>query len=301
MRWICCAIIVTGVLVSACGHFTTEPAAKLAVIDWNKARAAHGQYVALQQAETAVKFAVQLREEQLVLGKQQLSLVQKMRTLKEQGQASFVQAEVATKLAEREIVEREQFAGKQRQAEATAAQQVQAARAQVLSKYQLNIVNLRLRLENVTLEKTEKAALLQTLAATLAAQKKELDAVERQRQALVVQLLAPQRQQLAQNLHAYEQALGAQLLSGNKGRGGTPLTKGPEELANLLQAMDKQIEIKEQARDQVREQIDQDITAALAACTQGKGYSLVLKNVRKNLQATDVTTAVCAQISKLKN
>ncbi|MEG0830943.1 MAG: hypothetical protein RSF75_01185, partial [Acidaminococcaceae bacterium] len=136
MRWICCAIIVTGVLVSACGHFTTEPAAKLAVIDWNKARAAHGQYVALQQAETAVKFAVQFREEQLVLGKQQLSLVQKMRTLKEQGQASFVQAEVATKLAEREIVEREQFAGKQRQAEATAAQQVQAARAQVLSKYQ---------------------------------------------------------------------------------------------------------------------------------------------------------------------
>ena len=77
--------------------------------------------------------------------------------------------------------------------------------------------------------------------------------------------------------------------------------EGSEELDQLIESMDKQIRIKQETHDKILSNINSDIESAIKKVNLGKKYVLVLRDVRTNISATDITDEVSAEVKKIAN
>ena len=88
---------------------------------------------------------------------------------------------------------------------------------------------------------------------------------------------------------------------GIKGSDQEHMIQGPAELEKLIVSMDKQITLKQQGHDEILKKINSDIASALAKVTLNKKYALVIKDVKANISAVDVTDDVCTEIKNIAN
>ena len=193
MRWLAYIILVVSLLVSACGALPKNADEQIAVIDWQKACSVHPHYEAMQKAKADLETAVKFRNEQAEQGKRQIALLNKLVEIKQSGKQSFMAADFATRIAEREALEHEKLASGIKTASQAADEIVAPEQENILEAYRLPILNLRLKLENVKLTPEERAALEQELAATLNKQYGELSSIEKHRQAIIREKLAAQK------------------------------------------------------------------------------------------------------------
>ncbi|MDD4722100.1 MAG: hypothetical protein PHR07_05090 [Acidaminococcaceae bacterium] len=306
MRWLMCVLMATTLLVSACGNNLgmKKDNPSIAVIDWQKALQAHPQYKKLQQAEQAVNIATRLRDEQLTLGKKQLQLLDRMSNMKKTGKANYLQAEFTTRMAEREKAENERLQKLAREAEKTADQELAENKEAVEEKYRLPIVNLRIKLESVKMTASARADVAKELNEVLLSRENALAGIRQERDALVNAKMAPEITAVHKALAKYAHNMQAELMRKSMGISGSTeeqMKQGPAELEKLIASMDKQIVLKRQAHDKLLDSMNSDIASALKKVTLHKKYTLVLKNVRANISAVDVTDDVCTEIKNIAN
>lgn len=307
MRWLISIFMATALLVSACGNTLSvgkNDPPSIAVIDWQKALKAHPKYNMLQQSEQAVNIAIRLRDEQLVLGKNQLQLLSRMNDIKKAGKENYLQAEFTTRMAEREKAENDRL---QKLAQA-ATQEADAELAQnkldAEEKYRLPIVNLRLKLESVKMTTSARAAVVKELDELLASRENDLAVIRAKRDALVNNKMEAYVMAAHKAMAEFAQKLQAELLRkamGIKGSDQEHMIQGPAELEKLIVSMDKQITLKQQGHDEILKKINSDIASALAKVTLNKKYALVIKDVKANISAVDITDDVCAEIKNIAN
>ena len=303
MRWLAYIILVVSLLVSACGALPKNADEQIAVIDWQKAFSVHPHYEALQQAKADLETAVKFRNEQAEQGKRQIALLNKLVEIKQSGKQSFMAADFATRIAEREALEHEKLASGIKTASQAADEIVAPEQEKILEAYRLPILNLRLKLENVKLTPEERAALEQELATTLNQQYGELSALEKHRQAIIREKLAAQKGESTENMLAYAAELkttmsGEQLTMAKTDE--EKLGQGPKELSKLIASLDKQIEIKQKNYDRLRSEIDADVQSALLKVLNGRKDILVVKKPLVNLTAVDLTEKVCTELKTIK-
>jgi hypothetical protein len=303
MRWLAYIILVVSLLVSACGSLPGNPSDQIAVIDWQKASSVHPRYEALQKAKADFEAAVKFRNEQAEQGKRQIVLLNKLVEIKQSGKQSFLAADYATRLAEREAQERAKLASEANATSQAADEIVAPEQAKVLEEYQLPILNLRLKLENVKLTPEERTALEQELAANLNKQYSELEIIEKKRQAIIREKLADQKDVSIENMRAYAAELktamsGEHLAMARNDE--EKLGQGPKELAKLMESLDKQVEIKQKNYEHLRKEIDADVQSALLKVLNGRKDILVVKKPLVNLTAVDLTEKVCTELKKIK-
>ena len=303
MRWLAYIILVVSLLVSACGALPKNADEQIAVIDWQKACSVQPHYDALQKAKADLDTAVKFRNEQAEQGKRQIALLNKLVEIKQSGKQSFMAADFATRIAEREALEHEKLASGIKTASQAADEIVAPEQEKILEAYRLPILNLRLKLENVKLTPEERTALEQELATTLNQQYGELSALEKHRQAIIREKLAAQKGASTENMLAYAAELKTTMSGEQFTMAKTDeekLGQGPKELSKLIASLDKQIAIKQKNYDRLRSEIDADVQSALLKVLNGRKDILVVKKPLVNLTAVDLTEKVCTELKTIK-
>ena len=303
MRRLAYIILVVSLLVSACGALPKNADEQIAVIDWQKAFSVHPHYEAMQKAKADLETAVKFRNEQAEQGKRQIALLNKLVEIKQSGKQSFMAADFATRIAEREALEHEKLASGIKTASQAADEIVAPEQEKILEAYRLPILNLRLKLENVKLTPEERTALEQELATTLNQQYGELSALEKHRQAIIREKLAAQKGESTENMLAYAAELKTTMSGEQFTMAKTDeekLGQGPKELSKLIASLDKQIAIKQKNYDRLRSEIDADVQSALLKVLNGRKDILVVKKPLVNLTAVDLTEQVCTELKTIK-
>ena len=308
MRGLICVLMAMAMLVSACGKMPIMPwqksQPKFAVVDWQKLMKEHPKYKELIVSGESVENVMRMRDRQLQVGQQQLNLLARMKTFKNQGKQKFKQAEFAAKMAEQEAIENDKFKKLQEAAGAEVESQVAKDRANVEESFRLPLLNLRMKLQSVKMTKTAKDQVLRELEEVIQARKAALAGVENKKQQLINEKLSGEYKAAQERLNAYAKSLGQSgpsngpvEVEGQK----VDVKEGSEELDQLIESMDKQIRIKQETHDKILSNMNSDIESAIKKVNLGKKYVLVLRDVRTNISATDITDEVSAEVKKIAN
>lgn len=295
------AIIAAALLISACSTNVRGPQEKIAVINWEQAVSAHPQYAKLEQGEKILQDLLNKRKGQEELAKAQLSSLNKLRSLRQLSQQSFMEADFNTRMVEQREIENAKLQKFVAQAEADADNQLAARKKDVEDAYKLKLFNLRALLEAVKMKPDERQAVekqLQELQKERGAQIAELQAEKRR---LVDAKVLPYKAEVEQRIRDMAQQQHAQAIQQLKSpeeRDKEMLDAAPKAFNNALSIIDREIDKQQEKNDSLKKQINQDIESQAVKLAHERGYTIVFNKFRVNMKAEDITAAIIKALKK---
>lgn len=295
------AIIAAALLISACSTNVRGPQEKIAVINWEQAVSAHPQYAKLEQGEKILQDLLNKRKGQEELAKAQLSSLNKLRSLRQLSQQSFMEADFNTRMVEQREIENAKLQKFAAQAEAEADAQLAERKKNIEEAYKLKIFNLRAILETVKMKPDERQAVekqLQELQKERGAQIAELQA---EKHRLVDAKVLPYKAEAEQRMRDMAQQQHAQAMKQLKSpeeRDKEMLDAAPKALNNALSIIDREIDKQQEKNDSLKKQINQDIESQAVKLAHERGYTIVFNKFRVNMKAEDITAAIIKALKK---
>lgn len=295
------AIIAAALLISACSTNVRGPQEKIAVINWEQAVSAHPQYAKLEQGEKILQDLLNKRKGQEELAKAQLSSLNKLRSLRQLSQQSFMEADFNTRMVEQREIENAKLQKFAAQAEAEADNQLAERKKNVEEAYKLKIFNLRAILETVKMKPDERQAVekqLQELQKERGAQITELQAEKRRLVDAKVLPYKAEAEQRMRDMAQQQHAQAMQQLKSPEERDKEMLDAAPKALNNALSIIDREIDKQQEKNDSLKKQINQDIESQAVKLAHERGYTIVFNKFRVNMKAEDITTAIIKALKK---
>ena len=295
------AIIAAALLISACSTNVRGPQEKIAVINWEQAVSAHPQYAKLEQGEKNLQDLLNKRKGQEELAKAQLSSLNKLRSLRQLSQQSFMEADFNTRMVEQREIENAKLQKFAAQAEAEADNQLAERKKNVEEAYKLKIFNLRAILETVKMKPDERQAVekqLQELQKERGAQIAELQAEKRRLVDAKVLPYKAEAEQRMRDMAQQQHAQAMQQLKSPEERDKEMLDAAPKALNNALSIIDREIDKQQEKNDSLKKQINQDIESQAVKLAHERGYTIVFNKFRVNMKAEDITAAIIKALKK---
>lgn len=295
------AIIAAALLISACSTNVRGPQEKIAVINWEQAVSAHPQYAKLEQGEKILQDLLNKRKGQEELAKAQLSSLNKLRSLRQLSQQSFMEADFNTRMVEQREIENAKLQKFVAQAEADADNQLAARKKDVEDAYKLKLFNLRALLEAVKMKPDERQAVekqLQELQKERGAQIAELQAEKRRLVDAKVLPYKAETEQRIRDMAQQQHAQAIQQLKSPEERDKEMLDAAPKALNNALSIIDREIDKQQEKNDSLKKQINQDIESQAVKLAHERGYTIVFNKFRVNMKAEDITAAIIKALKK---
>lgn len=295
------AIIAAALLISACSTNVRGPQEKIAVINWEQAVSAHPQYAKLEQGEKILQDLLNKRKGQEELGKAQLSSLNKLRSLRQLSQQSFMEADFNTRMVEQREIENAKLQKFAAQAEAEADAQLAERKKNIEEAYKLKIFNLRAILEVVKMKPDERQAVekqLQELQKERGAQIAELQAEKRRLVDAKVLPYKAEAEQRMRDMAQQQHAQAMQQLKSPEERDKEMLDAAPKALNNALSIIDREIDKQQEKNDSLKKQINQDIESQAVKLAHERGYTIVFNKFRVNMKAEDITAAIIKALKK---
>lgn len=295
------AIIAAALLISACSTNVRGPQEKIAVINWEQAVSAHPQYAKLEQGEKILQDLLNKRKSQEELAKAQLSSLNKLRSLRQLSQQSFMEADFNTRMVEQREIENAKLQKFAAQAEAEADNQLAERKKNVEEAYKLKIFNLRAILEAVKMKPDERQAVekqLQELQKERGAQISELQAEKRRLVDAKVLPYKAEAEQRMRDMAQQQHAQAMQQLKSPEERDKEMLDAAPKALNNALSIIDREIDKQQEKNDSLKKQINQDIESQAVKLAHERGYTIVFNKFRVNMKAEDITAAIIKALKK---
>lgn len=295
------AIIAAALLISACSTNVRGPQEKIAVINWEQAVSAHPQYAKLEQGEKILQDLLNKRKGQEELAKAQLSSLNKLRSLRQLSQQSFMEADFNTRMVEQREIENAKLQKFAAQAEAEADNQLAERKKNVEEAYKLKIFNLRAILETVKMKPDERQAVekqLQELQKERGAQIAELQAEKRRLVDAKVLPYKAEAEQRMRDMAQQQHAQAMQQLKSPEERDKEMLDAAPKALNNALSIIDREIDKQQEKNDSLKKQINQDIESQAVKLAHERGYTIVFNKFRVNMKAEDITAAIIKALEK---
>lgn len=295
------AIIAAALLISACSTNVRGPQEKIAVINWEQAVSAHPQYAKLEQGEKILQDLLNKRKGQEELAKAQLSSLNKLRSLRQLSQQSFMEADFNTRMVEQREIENAKLQKFAAQAEAEADNQLAERKKNVEEAYKLKIFNLRAILETVKMKPDERQAVekqLQKLQKERGAQIAELQAEKRRLVDAKVLPYKAEAEQRMRDMAQQQHAQAMQQLKSPEERDKEMLDAAPKALNNALSIIDREIDKQQEKNDSLKKQINQDIESQAVKLAHERGYTIVFNKFRVNMKAEDITAAIIKALKK---
>lgn len=294
------AIIAAALLISACSTNIRGPQEKIAVINWEQAVSAHPQYAKLEQGEKILQDLLNKRKGQEELAKAQLSSLNKLRSLRQLSQQSFMEADFNTRMVEQREIENAKLQKFAAQAEAEADAQL-AERKKIEEAYKLKLFNLRAILEAVKMKPDERQAVekqLQELQKERGAQIAELQAEKCRLVDAKVLPYKAEAEQRMRDMAQQQHAQAMQQLKSPEERDKEMLDAAPKALNNALSIIDREIDKQQEKNDSLKKQINQDIESQAVKLAHERGYTIVFNKFRVNMKAEDITAAIIKALKK---
>lgn len=295
------AIIAAALLISACSTNVRGPQEKIAVINWEQAVSAHPQYAKLEQGEKILQDLLNKRKGQEELAKAQLSSLNKLRSLRQLSQQSFMEADFNTRMVEQREIENAKLQKFVAQAEADADNQLAARKKDVDDAYKLKLFNLRALLEAVKMKPDERQAVekqLQELQKERGAQIAELQAEKRRLVDAKVLPYKAEAEQRIRDMAQQQHAQAIQQLKSPEERDKEMLDAAPKAFNNALSIIDREIDKQQEKNDSLKKQINQDIESQAVKLAHERGYTIVFNKFRVNMKAEDITAAIIKAMKK---
>ena len=295
------AIIAAALLISACSTNVRGPQEKIAVINWEQAVSAHPQYAKLEQGEKILQDLLNKRKGQEELAKAQLSSLNKLRSLRQLSQQSFMEADFNTRMVEQREIENAKLQKFVAQVEAEADNQLAERKKNVEEAYKLKIFNLRAILETVKMKPDERQAVekqLQELQKERGAQIAELQAEKRRLVDAKVLPYKAEAEQRMRDMAQQQHAQAMQQLKSPEERDKEMLDAAPKALNNALSIIDREIDKQQEKNDSLKKQINQDIESQAVKLAHERGYTIVFNKFRVNMKAEDITAAIIKALKK---
>ena len=295
------AIIAAALLISACSTNVRGPQEKIAVINWEQAVSAHPQYAKLEQGEKILQDLLNKRKGQEELAKAQLSSLNKLRSLRQLSQQSFMEADFNTRMVEQREIENAKLQKFAAQAEAEADNQLAERKKNVEEAYKLKLFNLRAILEAVKMKPDERQAVekqLQELQKERGAQIAELQAEKRRLVDAKVLPYKAEAEQRMRDMAQQQHAQAMQQLKSPEERDREMLDAAPKALNNALSIIDREIDKQQEKNDSLKKQINQDIESQAVKLAHERGYTIVFNKFRVNMKAEDITAAIIKALKK---
>ena len=294
-------IIAGDLLISACSKNVREPQEKIAVINWEKEVRANTQYAKLEQGEKILQDLLNKRKGQEELAKAQLSSLNKLRSLRQLSQQSFMEADFNTRMVEQREIENAKLQKFVAQAEADADNQLAARKKDVEDAYKLKLFNLRALLEAVKMKPDERQAVekqLQELQKERGAQIAELQAEKRRLVDAKVLPYKAEAEQRIRDMAQQQHAQAIQQLKSPEERDKEMLDAAPKAFNNALSIIDREIDKQQEKNDSLKKQINQDIESQAVKLAHERGYTIVFNKFRVNMKAEDITAAIIKALKK---
>lgn len=295
------AIIAAALLISACSTNVRGPQEKIAVINWEQAVSAHPQYAKLEQGEKILQDLLNKRKGQEELAKAQLSSLNKLRSLRQLSQQSFMEADFNTRMVEQREIENAKLQKFAAQAEAEADNQLAERKKNIEEAYKLKLFNLRAILEAVKMKPDERQAVekqLQELQKERGAQIAELQAEKRRLVDAKVLPYKAEAEQRMRDMAQQQHAQAMQQLKSPEERDKEMLDAAPRALNNALSIIDREIDKQQEKNDSLKKQINQDIESQAVKLAHERGYTIVFNKFRVNMKAEDITAAIIKALKK---
>ena len=295
------AIIAAALLISACSTNVRGPQEKIAVINWEQAVSAHPQYAKLEQGEKILQDLLNKRKGQEELAKAQLSSLNKLRSLRQLSQQSFMEADFNTRMVEQREIENAKLQKFAAQAEAEADAQLAERKKNIEEAYKLKIFNLRAILDTVKMKPDERQAVekqLQELQKERGAQIAELQAEKRRLVDAKVLPYKAEAEQRMRDMAQQQHAQAMQQLKSPEERDKEMLDAAPKALNNALSIIDREIDKQQEKNDSLKKQINQDIESQAVKLAHERGYTIVFNKFRVNMKAEDITAAIIKALKK---
>ena len=295
------AIIAAALLISACSTNVRGPQEKIAVINWEQAVSAHPQYAKLEQGEKILQDLLNKRKGQEELAKAQLSSLNKLRSLRQLSQQSFMEADFNTRMVEQREIENAKLQKFVAQAEAEADNQLAERKKNIEDAYKLKLFNLRAILEAVKMKPDERQAVekqLQELQKERGAQIAELQAEKRRLVDAKVLPYKSEAEQRMRDMAQQQHAQAMQQLKSPEERDKEMLDAAPKALNNALSIIDREIDKQQEKNDSLKKQINQDIESQAVKLAHERGYTIVFNKFRVNMKAEDITAAIIKALKK---
>ncbi len=295
------AIIAAALLISACSTNVRGPQEKIAVINWEQAVSAHPQYAKLEQGEKILQDLLNKRKGQEELAKAQLSSLNKLRSLRQLSQQSFMEADFNTRMVEQREIENAKLQKFAAQAEAEADNQLAERKKNIEDAYKLKLFNLRAILEAVKMKPDERQAVekqLQELQKERGAQIAELQAEKRRLVDAKVLPYKAEAEQRMRDMAQQQHAQAMQQLKSPEERDKEMLDAAPKALNNALSIIDREIDKQQEKNDSLKKQINQDIESQAVKLAHERGYTIVFNKFRVNMKAEDITAAIIKALKK---
>lgn len=295
------AIIAAALLISACSTNVRGPQEKIAVINWEQAVSAHPQYAKLEQGEKILQDLLNKRKGQEELAKAQLSSLNKLRSLRQLSQQSFMEADFNTRMVEQREIENAKLQKFAAQAEAEADAQLAERKKNIEEAYKLKLFNLRAILEAVKMKPDERQAVekqLQELQKERGAQIAELQAEKRRLVDAKVLPYKAEAEQRMRDMAQQQHAQAMQQLKSPEERDKEILDAAPKALNNALSIIDREIDKQQEKNDSLKKQINQDIESQAVKLAHERGYTIVFNKFRVNMKAEDITAAIIKALKK---
>ena len=296
------AIIAAALLISACSTNVRGPQEKIAVINWEQAVSAHPQYAKLEQGEKILQDLLNKRKGQEELAKAQLSSLNKLRSLRQLSQQSFMEADFNTRMVEQREIENAKLQKFAAQAEAEADNQLAERKKNIEEAYKLKLFNLRAILEAVKMKPDERQAVekqLQELQKERGAQITELQAEKRRLVDAKVLPYKAEAEQRMRDMAQQQHAQAMQQLKSPEERDKEMLDAAPKALNNALSIIDREIDKQQEKNDSLKKQINQDIESQAVKLAHERGYTIVFNKFRVNMKAEDITDAIIKALKKM--
>ena len=295
------AIIAAALLISACSTNVRGPQEKIAVINWEQAVSAHPQYAKLEQGEKILQDLLNKRKGQEELAKAQLSSLNKLRSLRQLSQQSFMEADFNTRMVEQREIENAKLQKFAAQAEVEADNQLAERKKNIEEAYKLKLFNLRAILEAVKMKPDERQAVekqLQELQKERGAQIAELQAEKRRLVDAKVLPYKAEAEQRMRDMAQQQHAQAMQQLKSPEERDKEMLDAAPKALNNALSIIDREIDKQQEKDDSLKKQINQDIESQAVKLAHERGYTIVFNKFRVNMKAEDITAAIIKALKK---
>lgn len=295
------AIIAAALLISACSTNVRGPQEKIAVINWEQTVSAHPQYAKLEQGEKILQDLLNKRKGQEELAKAQLSSLNKLRSLRQLSQQSFMEADFNTRMVEQREIENAKLQKFAAQAEAEADAQLAERKKNIEEAYKLKLFNLRAILESVKMKPDERQAVekqLQELQKERGAQIAELQAEKRRLVDAKVLPYKAEAEQRMRDMAQQQHAQAMQQLKSPEERDKEMLDAAPKALNNALSIIDREIDKQQEKNDSLKKQINQDIESQAVKLAHERGYTIVFNKFRVNMKAEDITAAIIKALKK---
>ena len=295
------AIIAAALLISACSTNVRGPQEKIAVINWEQAVSAHPQYAKLEQGEKILQDLLNKRKGQEELAKAQLSSLNKLRSLRQLSQQSFMEADFNTRMVEQREIENAKLQKFAAQAEAEADAQLAERKKNIEEAYKLKLFNLRAILEAVKMKPDERQAVekqLQELQKERGAQIAELQAEKRRLVDAKVLPYKAEAEQRMRDMAQQQHAQAMQQLKSPEERDREMLDAAPKALNNALSIIDREIDKQQEKNDSLKKQINQDIESQAVKLAHERGYTIVFNKFRVNMKAEDITAVIIKALKK---